>query len=157
MEGSSRICKFVKSNLRRVHDVDLLGLFLRISLTTSFELRAVDRSVFCHLAPRPAPPAPQSPSHNLRRHRSPSRRPARGCVSFFFCVLRDEHLSIDLSVFAWPACSFCCWLRRLYRCYTCSRRIINLTSTGWRRWWARPLNALASGCPSRAPSPPSPT
>ena len=35
------------------------GTFLRF-LTTSFELRAANRSVFCHLLPRPAPPAPQS-------------------------------------------------------------------------------------------------
>ena len=84
--------------LLRVYDVDLLGLFLRF-FTTSFELRAVDRRVFCHLSPRPAPPAPQSLSHNLRRHRSPSRRPARGCVSSFFvsCVM-SIYLSIDLCV-----------------------------------------------------------
>ena len=49
--------------------------FLRF-LTTSFELRAVDRSVFRHLLPRPAPPAPQSLLDILRRHRSPSHRPA---------------------------------------------------------------------------------
>ena len=139
--------------------MDLLGLFLRFC-TTSFELRAVNRSVFCHLSPRPAPPAPQSLSHNISRHRSPSRRPARGCVSCF-CVLRDEYnLSVDRTIcpfFAWLASSCCCWLRLPYRCYTCSRHIINLTSTGWRRWWARPPDALASACPPRTPSPPSPT
>ena len=49
-------------------------------------------------------PAPQPLSHHLRRHRSPSRHPARGCVSFFFCVLRDEHLAIHRPVqFASPA------------------------------------------------------
>ena len=84
MAGASRIWKFVKPNLLRVYDVDLLGLFLRF-FTTSFELRAVDRSAFCHISPRPSPPAPQSPSNNLRRHRSLSRRPARGCVSYFLC------------------------------------------------------------------------
>ena len=31
MAGASRICKFVKSNLLRVYDVDLLGLFNCIS------------------------------------------------------------------------------------------------------------------------------
>ena len=35
------------------------GTFVRF-FTTSFELRAVDRSVFCHLSLRPAPPAPLS-------------------------------------------------------------------------------------------------
>ena len=62
MAGASTIWKLVKSNLLREYDVDLLGPtfdFLRFS-TTSFELRAVDRSMFCHLSPRPAPPAPQS-------------------------------------------------------------------------------------------------
>ena len=77
-------------------------------LTTSFELREVDSSAFCHRSPRPAPPAPQSLLHNLRRRRSPSRRPAQGYVSFF-CVLSHEHLSIDRPVcpfvFAWPASS----------------------------------------------------
>ena len=77
-------------------------------LTTSFELREVDRCAFCHRSPRPAPPAPQSLLHNLRRRRSPSRRPAQGYVSFF-CVLSHEHLSIDRPVcpfvFAWPASS----------------------------------------------------
>ena len=91
MAGASRIWKFVKSNLLRAYDVDLLGLVLRF-FTTSFELRAVDRSVFFHLSLRPAPPAPHSLSHSRRRHRSASHRPARGCVYYLFCVLRDEHL-----------------------------------------------------------------
>ena len=87
MAGASRIRKFVKSDLLREYDVDLLGPacdFLRF-FTTSFDLRAVGRSVFCQIYPRPSPPAPQSLSHNLRRHRSPSRRRARGCVSYFEC------------------------------------------------------------------------
>ena len=51
---------------------------------------------------------------NLRRHRSPSHRPARDCVFTLFCVLRDEHLSIDRPVcpfFAWPtaAAGFVCY------------------------------------------------
>ena len=90
MAGASRIWKFVKPSLLREYDVDLLGLFLRIF--TRFELRAVDRSVFFHLSLRPAPPAPHSLSHSRRRHRSASHRPARGCVYYLFCVLRDEHL-----------------------------------------------------------------
>ena len=48
MEGASRYWNFVKSNLPREYDVDLLELFSRF-FTTSFELRAVDRSVFCLL------------------------------------------------------------------------------------------------------------
>ena len=69
------------------YDVYLLGLAfgsLRF-FTTSLEIRAVDRSVFYDLSARPAPPAPQTLSHNLRRHRSPSRRRARGCVPYFLC------------------------------------------------------------------------
>ena len=62
MAGASRIWKFVKPNLLRVYDVDLLGLFLRF-FTTSIDLRAVDRSVFCHLSARPATSALQSLSH----------------------------------------------------------------------------------------------
>ena len=63
------------------------GILLRPALdflrffTTSFELRAVDRSVYCHLSPSPPPAVPQSLSHNLRRHRSPSRHTSRGWVS----------------------------------------------------------------------------
>ena len=52
---------------------------------TSFELRAVGRNMFLHLSPTRSPPAPQSLSHNLCRHRSPSRRPARECVFYFLC------------------------------------------------------------------------
>ena len=86
-------------------------------LTTSFELRAVDRSAFCHLSPRPAPPAPQSLTHILRRHFFQAAAQLEVACPFF-CVLRDEHLSIDRPVsplFAWPASSCCCWLRLLYR------------------------------------------
>ena len=66
--------KFAQGNMTWACSVGPAFVFLRF-FTTSFELRAVDRSVFCHLSPRPAPPAPQSLSRNLRRHRSPRRRP----------------------------------------------------------------------------------
>ena len=121
MAGTSMIWKFVKSNLLREHDVDLLGpsfYFFRF-FTTSFELRVVDRSVFCHLLPRPAPPAPQSLSHNLCRHSSPRRRPARGCVLFFVSCVMTIYLSIDLSVHFSPgllaarAAGFVCYTAAL--------------------------------------------
>ena len=53
---------FIKTNLlREKKDVDLLGpAFDFLRFFTSFELRAVDRSVFCHPSPRSAPPALQS-------------------------------------------------------------------------------------------------
>ena len=83
------------------YDVDLLGPL------TSFDLRAVDRSVFCHLLPRPAPPAPQSLSNNLRCNCSPSRRRAQGWVSYFFCpewwacIYRLTHLCIVRLACSW--------------------------------------------------------
>ena len=81
-------------------DVDLRLIIVRF--LASFELRAVDRSVFHHLSPGPAPPF-QSLQDSLRRHRSPRRHPARGCVPPF-CVLRDEHLAFRRPVrFASPA------------------------------------------------------
>ena len=81
----------------------------------------------------------------------------------FVWVLRDEHLSNDR-----PACPLfrlaCwCWLRLLDTAAILLAATPKLkscwlkTSTGWRRWWARPPNALASRRPPRAPSPPSPT
>ena len=135
--------------------MDLLGPAFNFSrlFTTTFEFRVIDRSVFCHLSPRPVPPANQSLSHNLQRHRSPSRGPARGCVSL--CVLRDGHLSIDLSVdlLSSPAAAgFVCYAADML----CPSHH-NLTSTGRRRWWGRSPNGLATGRPPRAPSPPSPT
>ena len=114
MAGASRIWKFVKSNwLRKSYDVDLLGPtfdFLRF-FTTRFELRAIDRSVFCHLSSTRPGPAPLS--HNLRRHRSPSRRQLEvACLFFVSCVISIEYPSIDLSVhlFASPAAAgFVCY------------------------------------------------
>ena len=108
MAGSSRIWKLWSQILLRVYARTYVwrgpaGTFLRL-FTTNFELRVVDRSVFCHFSPIHAPPAPQSLSHNLRHHRSTSRRPARGACPIFR-VLRDEHLYIDRPVcpfFAWP-------------------------------------------------------
>ena len=87
MAGASRIWKFVKTNLLTTEGgnislgpaFDFLQLF-----TTGFELRAIDRCVFYHPSAGLLP-APQSLSHHLRRHRSSSRRPARGCVSSFLC------------------------------------------------------------------------
>ena len=82
-----RIWNLVKLNLLREYDADLLRPafeFLRF-FATSFELCAVNRSVFCHLSPRFAPRAPQFLPHDLRRHCAPSPRPARSCVSYLLC------------------------------------------------------------------------
>ena len=82
MVGASRTWKFVKSVLLTEYDVDPggpAGISLRFFIT-SVELRAVDRSDFRPLSPRPAARGPHSLSHNLRRHRSPNHHPARGTV-----------------------------------------------------------------------------
>ena len=117
----------VKSNLLRFYDVDLLRLFYDVSQQVSSFVRstAVGSTTFAETCSFSS-----FNSHNLRRHRSPSRRPDRGCVSYFFvsCLM----ISIDRPVcpfFAWPVpscccCCCCCWRRQLYRCYTCSRHII---------------------------------
>ena len=55
MAGDYRIWKFVQSHLLKEYDVDLLG-----RSHNNFKFRVVDRSAFCHLSPRLAPPAPQS-------------------------------------------------------------------------------------------------
>ena len=82
MAGATRIRKFVKSNLLRIYDVDLTGLFYDFSRQVSSFVRSTAvcsatfrRDLLVQLL--------KSLSHNLRRHRAPSRRPARGCVSFF--------------------------------------------------------------------------
>ena len=113
--GVSRIWKVVKSNLLRVYDVDLLRLFYDFSLKVSSFVRCLSsakRIVFMVTCNESTAvcfatfrrdlllPSPQSLSHNLRRHRSPSRRPARGCVSYFLCpawwasIYRSTCLSI---------------------------------------------------------------
>ena len=85
---------------RKEYDVDLLAPAVDcLQFFTSFELCAGDRSVFCHLSPRPAPPiAPQSLSQNLRRHRCPSHRPAQCCESFASWVMGVIYVSIDLYI-----------------------------------------------------------
>ena len=102
------------------YDVDLLGRafdFKRF-FTTSFELRAVDRSVFCHLSPRPVPPVPipitSSPPSPL------SKPPRSSRLRVLFLVSFDEHLAIDRPVRPCSRLACCCRLRLLHRCYTSS-------------------------------------
>ena len=90
-------------------------------MTRSYEVRAVDRSMFYHLARGPAPPGPQSMIHHIRRNRSPSCHPGRGCVSSFFvtCVM-SVILAIHRPVrFASHAagivcCTYCCFISSRY-------------------------------------------
>ena len=95
MASVSRIWKFVKTNLPREKDhVYLLGRAFDFSrfFTTSFEFCAVDRNVFYHLSPRPAPPL-LLPYHIIS---AVTALQAAGQleVTCLFGVLRIEHLSI---------------------------------------------------------------
>ena len=96
MAGASRIWKIVKSNLLRVYDVDLLGLSYDFSKQVSSFVRS---TAVC--------------SANFRRdlllqllnpYRTISAVTALQAAAELevtcpiFCVLRDEHLSIDLCV-----------------------------------------------------------
>ena len=127
MASASRIWKFVKSDLLRgydvdlrEYDVDLLGPpfdFLRF-FTASFELRAVDRSVFSATFRQDLLLHLLNPYHIISAVTALQAAAQLEDVYLIFCVLRDEHLSIDRPVcplFAWPASSCCCWLRLLYR------------------------------------------
>ena len=145
----------MKSNLLKECDVDLLGLFRDFHN----KLRASCGRPQCvpPLFAETAPPVHQSLSHNLRRRRFPSRRRARGCLSYFFvsCVI-SIYLSIDLSVhlFASPtAAGFSCYTTAILLAATSQPK----PSTCWRKWWPLSPNALACGRPPRASSPPSPT
>ena len=78
--------------------MDLLGpTFDFLPFLTSFKLRAVDRSVFRHLSPRPAPPAPQS-LLQISAVTSLQAAVQLEVACFIFCILRDKHLSIDRPV-----------------------------------------------------------
>ena len=116
MAGASRIWKLVKSNLLRVYDVHLLGLFNDFSQqVSSFERSTVvcsatfRQDLLFQLL---------NPYHTISGV-TVFQVAAQLEVAYpIFCVLRDEHLSIDRPVcplFAWPASSCCCWLRLLYR------------------------------------------
>ena len=93
----------------------------------------------------PSPLSKQPPSSRLR-------------VLFFVSGEMSIDLSIDLSVhflhglLAAAAAAGFVYYSAVIRLAAASNR----TSTGWRSWRARPPNALASGRPPRAPSPPSP-
>ena len=110
MAGVSRIWKFVKSNLLREYDVDLLGLFYDFSQQASSFVRSTAvcsatfrRDVLLQLL---------NPYHII--YAVSALQAAAQLRVLFFGLLHDEHLSIDRPVcpfFAWPASSCCCWLR----------------------------------------------
>ena len=78
--------------------MDLHSIFLRF-FTTSFELRAVDRSVFYHLLPGPAAPAHQALYRFTSAVTALQAAAQLEVACLPFRVLRDElsYLSIDLS------------------------------------------------------------
>ena len=123
--GASRIWKCVKSKLLKVYDVDLLGLFYDFPQQVSSFVRstAVRSATFC----RDLLLQLLNPYHTISAITSHQAAAQLEVACPIFCVLRDEHLSIDRHVcpfFAWSASSCCGWLRLLYRCYTFSRHII---------------------------------
>ena len=97
MASSSRIWKFVKSNLLRVYDVDLLGLFYDLSQQVSSFVRSTDvcsptfrRDLLLQLL---------NPNHTMSAitalHAAAQLEVA--CLFFLSCVM-SIYLSIDLSV-----------------------------------------------------------
>ena len=119
MAGASRIWEFVKSNLLRVYDVDLLGLFYDFSQQVSSFVRSTEvcsasfrRDLLLQLL---------NPNHTMSAvtalHAVAQLEVA--CPFFMSCVM-SIYLSIDLSVHFLPgllaAACCCCWVRLLYRC-----------------------------------------
>ena len=98
------------------YDVDLLGLFNDFSQQVSSFVRstAVYSATF-----RPGLLLQLlNPYHTFSAVTALQAAAQFEVACPIFCVLRDEHLSIDRPVcpfFAWPASSSCCWLRLLYR------------------------------------------
>ena len=124
--GASRIWKWVKSNLLRVYVwmwtcwdffydfSQQVSSFVRSTAGCSATFR---RDLLLQLL---------NPYHTISAATALQAAAQLEVACPIFCVLRDEHLLIDRPVcpfFAWPASSRC-WLRLLYRCYTCIRRII---------------------------------
>ena len=97
--------------------MDLLGLFYDFSQQASSFVRSTRRDVLLQLL---------NPYHIVSAVTALQAATQLEVTCLIFCVLCDEHLSIDRPVspfFAWPASS-CYGLRLLYRCYTSSRHII---------------------------------
>ena len=158
MAGASMIWIFFKTNLLRAEGGKIWrGPAFNFSrlFTSNFEVHAVDRSVFYHLSPGPAFPAP-NPYHIISTVTALQAATQLEVACLLFCVLCNEHLAIHRPVC--PRRHASCWHRLLFvPLLHLYQPHYNLTSTGWRRWRAQSPSALASGRPPRAPSPPSPT
>ena len=127
MVSAAKIWKFVKSNLLREYDVDLLRLFHDFSQRASSFVQSTvcsatfRRDLLLQLL---------NPYHTISAATALQAAAQLEVACPIFCVLRDENLSIDRPVcpfYAWPASRCCCcWLRRLYRWYTSSCHILSL-------------------------------
>ena len=104
MAGASRIWKFVKSNLLRVYDVNLLGLFNDFSQQASSFVRSTAvrsatfrRDLLLQLL---------NPNHIISAVTALQAAAQLEVACPVFCILSNKHLSIDRPVcpfFAWPA------------------------------------------------------
>ena len=125
MAGASKIWQFVKSNLLREYDVDLLELFNDFSQQASSFVRSTAvcsatfrRDLLLQLL---------NPYHIMSAVTALEAAAQLEVACPICCVQRDEHLPSYRSVccldFASPAAS--CWLRLLYRSSASSRHIIS--------------------------------
>ena len=97
--GASRIGKFVKSNLLREYDVDLLGLFYDFSQQASSFVRS---TAGCSTTFRP---------DLLLQILNPYHATQLEAACLHIGVLRDEHLAIHRPVhFASPAADIVCYI-----------------------------------------------
>ena len=110
MAGASRVWKSVKSNLLRLYDVDLLGTFFYdFSQQVSSFVRS---TVMCSATfRRDLLLQLLNLYHTISAVTALQAAAELEVACPIFCVLRDEHLSIDRPVrpffFAWPASSCC--------------------------------------------------
>ena len=124
MAGASRIRKFVKSNLLREYDVDLLGPEFDFDDFSQQASRFVRSTAACSATFRRDLLFQLLNPYNIISAVTALQAAAQLEVGrLIFCVLRDEHLSIDRPVCPFFRLAYCCWLRRLYRCHTSSRTL----------------------------------
>ena len=116
MAGASRIWKFVKSNLPREYDVDLLGLAFDFFTIFHNKLRAScgrPHAVCSATFRRDLLLQLLNPYHIISAVTALQAAAQLEVACAIFCVLRDEHLSIGRPVcpfFAWPAAAgFVCY------------------------------------------------
>ena len=95
MAGASKIWQFVKSNLLREYDVDLLELFNDFSQQASSFVRS---TAVCSATFRRDMLLQLYPYHIMSAVTALQAAAQLDVACPIFCVLRDEHLSIDRPV-----------------------------------------------------------